>query len=235
MSQPPAPARAAPPASRRKAASKAVPPSRAGRPTAARVEAIHHAILEAARERFLAAGFEATPMEAVAAAAGVSKGTLYARYPTKEALLRAVVEEQLAAWKANELRRQGPLPEGLEARLRHHARGILEALGSEKLHAFEALVGGAGRPTGGLASGLARALHETGHRMAVETLAQEIVEATRDDATAPANPTAVAEMLMAMLYGWYSANEPVRRITREETRAYADRAVALVMAGRSAW
>jgi len=214
----------------RRAATKTAPPARAGRPTAARVEAIHHAILEAARERFLAAGFEATPMEAVAAAAGISKGTLYARYPTKEALLRAVVETQLAAWKANEQQRAS-LPEGLEARLRHHARAILEALGSEKLRAFETLVGGAGRP----ASGLARALHEAGHRMAVEALAQAIVDGARDDATPPSNPTAVAEMLMAMLYGWYTANEVVRRIPRDEAFAYADRAVALVLAGRAAW
>jgi AcrR family transcriptional regulator len=195
------------------------------------VEAINNAILKSAREHFLAAGFEATPMEAVATSARISKGTLYARYPTKDALLRAVVEEQLAAWRTHEARRRGALAHGLQPRLQHHARAILEALGSEKLRAFETLVGGAGRT----ACGLARALYEAGHRMAVEALAQEIAEGTRDDPAPPKNPAAVAEILMAMLYGWYSANEAIRRVTREEARAYADRAVELLMAGRAAW
>lgn len=233
MSIPPAPAddRPSRPAGAPAACGKGKAPSRAGRPTAARVEAINSAILQSAREHFLAAGFEATPMEAVAAGANVSKGTLYARYPTKEALLRAVVEEQLASWKAHEAARRGPLPKAFEARMQHHARGILEALGSEKLRAFETLVGGAGRP----ASGLVRALHETGYRMAVEALAEEIAAGTRDDPTPPANPMAVAEILMAMLYGWYSANETIRKVTRDEARAFADRAVELLLAGRAAW
>jgi AcrR family transcriptional regulator len=233
LSNPPASAddRIEPPPARPLTPARAKPGSRAGRPTAARVEAINNAILKAARERFLAAGFEATPMEAVAASARVSKGTLYSRYPTKEALLRAVVEEQLAAWKAHETLRQGALPTEFRARLQHHARAILDALGSEKMRAFETLVGGAGRP----GCGLARALHETAYRMAVESLAEEIVAGAGAAPAPPGNPTAVAETLMAMLYGWYSANEPIRRVTREEARDFADRAVDLLLSGRAAW
>jgi AcrR family transcriptional regulator len=206
--------------------------SRAGRPTAERVEAINQAILDAAREHFLASGFEATPMEAVAASANISKGTLYARYPTKEALLRAVVEAQVEAWRALDARRRPPAPPAdLQAKLRHHARRIVEALGSEQVRDFEALVRGAGPP----GCELARVLHETGYRMAITALAGHIAEGTRKDAAPARDPERVAEMLMAMLYGWHGANETVRRVRPAEARAFADSAVRLLFAGRAGW
>src|ERR1051325_1024332 len=61
------------------------PQPRVGRPTAERVEAIDRSILAAAREAFQAHGFEAASMEAIAAAANVSKSTLYSRYPAQDA------------------------------------------------------------------------------------------------------------------------------------------------------
>jgi AcrR family transcriptional regulator len=195
------------------------------------VEAINQAIIAAAREHFLSSGFEATPMEAIAATAGVSKGTVYARYPTKEALLRTVLVEQLAAWQAHEVRRMAPLPADFRMRLKQHARSILEALGSEKMQAFEALVSGTGSP----ASEFARALYETAHRMTVETLAQVIEDGTRGEPDAPRAPMRVAEILMAMLYGWYSANEPLRRVTPSAAHAFADEAIEILFAGRRAW
>ena len=51
------------------------------------------AILSAARELFLADGFERASMDAVAARAGVSKRTVYDYYGDKRALFLAVVEE----------------------------------------------------------------------------------------------------------------------------------------------
>ena len=49
------------------------------------------AVLAAAERAFLAAGFGAVTMDAVARAAGVSKATVYAHYVGKEALFGAVV------------------------------------------------------------------------------------------------------------------------------------------------
>jgi AcrR family transcriptional regulator len=195
------------------------------------VEAINRAIVAAARKHFLSAGFEATPMEAIAATAGVSKGTVYARYPTKEALLRTVLVEQLEAWQAQEARRMAPLAADFRGRLKQHARSILEALGSEKMQAFEALVSSTGSP----ASEYARALYETAHRMTVETLAQVIEDGAREDQHAPRAPARVAEILMAMLYGWYSANEPLGRVTPEAAESFADEAIEILFAGRRAW
>jgi len=52
------------------------------------------AILEAAATLFLAQGYAAVSMDAVARRAGVSKATLYAHFPGKDALFRMMVEEQ---------------------------------------------------------------------------------------------------------------------------------------------
>lgn len=52
------------------------------------------AIVEAAACLFMERGFEATSMDAIAAQAGVSKATLYARYPDKDALFREVIRHK---------------------------------------------------------------------------------------------------------------------------------------------
>ena len=62
-----------------------------------RQEARPQELLAAALELFIERGFSATRAEDVAARAGVSKGTLYLYYPSKEELLKAVVRENLGA------------------------------------------------------------------------------------------------------------------------------------------
>lgn len=54
-------------------------------------------ILDGARAVFLAQGFDAASMEEIARTAGVSKGTLYVYFDSKEALFTAVVMENCAA------------------------------------------------------------------------------------------------------------------------------------------
>ncbi|MCD9007064.1 TetR/AcrR family transcriptional regulator [Luteimonas sp. XNQY3] len=56
----------------------------------------HAAILEAAVAEFRAAGFEATTMDRIAAAAGVSKRTVYNHFPSKDALFLRILEEMFA-------------------------------------------------------------------------------------------------------------------------------------------
>jgi AcrR family transcriptional regulator len=55
-----------------------------------------HQIIEGARRLFLAQGFDAASMNAIASEAGVSKGTLYVYFKSKEELFEAIVEEQCA-------------------------------------------------------------------------------------------------------------------------------------------
>jgi AcrR family transcriptional regulator len=62
-----------------------------------RKEARPQELLEAGLALFVEKGFAATKSEEVAALAGVSKGTLYLYYPSKEELFKAVVRESLIA------------------------------------------------------------------------------------------------------------------------------------------
>jgi TetR/AcrR family transcriptional regulator, mexJK operon transcriptional repressor len=67
---------------------------RMGRPIDPRKE---EAILEAARQSFLELSFDRVSMDAVAARAGVSKVTIYAKYKSKEALFVAAMNEGCAS------------------------------------------------------------------------------------------------------------------------------------------
>jgi AcrR family transcriptional regulator len=60
-------------------------------PRKRRKEARPSEIVEAARLEFVARGFAASKVEEIAARAGVSKGTVYLYFPTKEALFEAVM------------------------------------------------------------------------------------------------------------------------------------------------
>jgi AcrR family transcriptional regulator len=68
----------------------------AGRPSRAQVEARQAELLDTALDMFLDRGFELTTMEAVAAAVGMAKRTVYARYADKAALFLAAVERAIA-------------------------------------------------------------------------------------------------------------------------------------------
>jgi len=59
------------------------------------------AILEAAQRAFLTHGLRGTSMEAIARAAGIAKPTLYAYFPDKETIYRAVIEGLTAGWFDN--------------------------------------------------------------------------------------------------------------------------------------
>jgi AcrR family transcriptional regulator len=60
----------------------------------------HDAILAAARTVFTQAGADA-PMDDVARAAGVGKGTLYRRFPTREHLFAAILQDRVDELEAS--------------------------------------------------------------------------------------------------------------------------------------
>ena len=62
-----------------------------GRPSGAEAERVSRDLLEAAKRLFMEQGFAATSMEAIAAAAGVTKRTLYRRMADKTAVFEAAV------------------------------------------------------------------------------------------------------------------------------------------------
>src|SRR3954465_15727065 len=70
-----------------------------GRPLRADAARNRTLILDAARAAFAAGGLD-VGVEEIARRAGVGKGTLYRRFPTKEALVRAIFEDILSDLEA---------------------------------------------------------------------------------------------------------------------------------------
>ena len=89
------------------------------------------AILAAATTVFLAHGFEAATTDMIQRAAGVSKATLYAIYPTKQALFAAVVAARCAAI-TERFRAWQPAPGELAAQLRSLGDAYLGLLLSDE-------------------------------------------------------------------------------------------------------
>lgn len=69
-----------------------------GRPTAEAAALLEITILDAATAAFLADGYAATTIEAIARTCRVAKRTIYARWDGKPALFRAVLERLMAKW-----------------------------------------------------------------------------------------------------------------------------------------
>lgn len=89
------------------AASPAPPAPETPSPRQRRKEARPQELLDAALALFVEKGFAATRAEEVAQRAGVSKGTLYLYYPSKEELFKAVVRQNLSALIAEGLEMAG--------------------------------------------------------------------------------------------------------------------------------
>ncbi len=80
-------------------------------------------ILEKAREAFATRGYAATPLEALAEELGLTKGAIYHYFPSKGALLTALLEESLRRAEAA-LTGEGSLEERLLAYAESYRQGI---------------------------------------------------------------------------------------------------------------
>ncbi|MEM6639917.1 MAG: TetR/AcrR family transcriptional regulator [Pseudomonadota bacterium] len=102
--------------------------ARTGRPKSL---AKREAILEASAHLFLQQGFKDTSVDAVAAAAGVSKQTVYSHFRGKDALLRACVESKMDehGLRVDHLPMDGPI----DAALKHFGRQFAALLNDEQV------------------------------------------------------------------------------------------------------
>lgn len=118
----------------------AAAPRRGGRPTREDAAALGDRIVAVATDLFLGQGFGATSIEAVAAAAGVSKRTFYHRFRDKPDVFRAVVRRLIARWSSPleaELVAAGPLDEMLAKMAQ---RILAAALSPEALQLYRLLI-----------------------------------------------------------------------------------------------
>lgn len=103
----------------------APPLRRRGRPKAADAVAIQADVIAVAKRLFLEHGIAAASMDDIAKASGITKQTLYARFPSKDELYRAVIDDVMAQWRLQ----QGPVLRDfatLEEALYEHSARTLE-------------------------------------------------------------------------------------------------------------
>ncbi|WP_262032284.1 TetR/AcrR family transcriptional regulator [Microvirga sp. Mcv34] len=133
-------------------------------------------ILEGARVVFLTEGFDGASMEAIAQAAGVSKGTLYTYFKGKDELFTALVaacqnrslEETFRGMsKASDLR------ENLETLARNYLDVVREP---DNLALLRVVVGASAK-----LPSLGRAFYETGMQPLIERLARYLADDTRPE------------------------------------------------------
>jgi AcrR family transcriptional regulator len=135
--------------------------------TTARAEKKRAQILDGARVVFLAEGFDGASMEAIAHAAGVSKGTLYTYFKGKDELFTSLVSNyrnRSFDESFRSLNSASGLRESLETLARNYLNMVREP---ENLALLRVVVGASAKfPK------LGRAFYETGMQPPVERLAQ---------------------------------------------------------------
>ena len=209
---------------------KAFKPKR-GRPDAKQVAAIDEAILATASRMFLESGYDTVAMENIAAATGVSKGTLYARYPSKEALFTKVIQDRVDRWSSASAQEDYLLTDDIGERLHHHARSIARSLLQAEVQAFKRLT---------LAyrdrfPELAKALYEAGYIYIVKLISHDIQDAAKRDGIAARNPERVARLFVSTISGWELQESGAGPIAEEDLLQAARSTVEIFMAARSTW
>ncbi|MFC3569084.1 TetR/AcrR family transcriptional regulator [Paracoccus simplex] len=154
-------------------------------------------ILDGARRMFLAQGFEGASMQDVARAAGVSKGTLYVYFDSKEAMFEALVLTECGRLQRT-IRQLGAGVEGVEHELRQIARSMIDTLLQDEVMAAMRMMIGAGEKF----PDLARKIYEAGPMRSIETLAEYFaLRVTRGDLAMQDCREAGAEFVDLVLAG----------------------------------
>jgi len=127
------------------------------------------AVLAGARDVFLSHGFNAATTDMIQRAAGVSKATVYAKYPTKEALFSAVIEAEcerlLVSVRASEQAAQS-----VQEALTHIGRSYLQlVLSPFALGLYRAVIADAPR-----FPALARRFYLAGPGRIIEMVAEQL-------------------------------------------------------------
>jgi AcrR family transcriptional regulator len=192
-----------------------------GRPTPERAAAIDAAIREAALAVFLGAGFDAATMEAVAQRAQVSKGTLYARYESKEHLFRAVIENEIGRWSDRESARDHLLPVEFGPRLRQLARTLIEVCDRPEYARLTKLIQAAMNTVPSLGA----EWEELGSNRYLRFLADDMARTAGDVA---ADWDFLARLFFFAITGWQRNALALGRVDESAAVAFADQIVALV-------
>lgn len=173
-----------------------------GRPTREEAARRQEHLIAVATTLFMERGFDATSIDAVAEAAGMSKPTVYARYRDKRALFEAVLRERIAAWLA-------PLAAAAEAQAAQVGTDDVEPA----LHDLSRTLLAHGQSPGAAMlkrnlvaqalqfPDLARLAHEEGWLRGVRAVAQLLAAFARRGRITVADPEIAADLFLSLVLG----------------------------------
>jgi TetR/AcrR family transcriptional regulator, mexJK operon transcriptional repressor len=207
---------------------EAAPPPRrrAGRPTPERAAEIDCLIRTAARALFLEVGFASASTDDIASRAGVSKGTLYARYASKDALLKVILDDLIDELHRRASATNDLLPEGLGPRLLAYAHKLAETLEWNEYSQLRRLMQ--------VAAQTQPDVYKRWHDAASSTYLRAL-EAGMRKASGLADPGRVdwsylAKLFLFAISGWYANANEGGKFSRESYDAFS-RSVADTIVG----
>ncbi len=201
-----------------------------GRPRQDETDLIEVELLQGALNEFLKTGYGGTSIRQIVNALGVSKTTLYSRYPSKEALFRAIVTRQIERLAAHAMLEEEHWPD-VGIALRTYANRTLEISLEGELREVNRLIYSESQrfPELGVA-----AAERT--EMGIQQITRFIETCADRDRMPVRNARGVAEAFIFMLRGWYVnillTGQPVSPAHRE---AWVERAVLALVSGRTEW
>jgi TetR/AcrR family transcriptional regulator, mexJK operon transcriptional repressor len=202
-----------------------------GRPKTEDLEALEARLVLVAREAFVRDGYGATSINEIARSARVSKNTLYARFPSKAALFRAIVARQIAGVEEQLAPLSGGPGEPLENMLRTYLNVALRRSLEPDMRAINRLILAESSRFPELGDAAARRF-----KRGVGHMAGLIEECAARDGIPCRNPTSAAGLLQCTVYGWYifvMINN--RSVSSKERAGTVDGAIANLLANRHTW
>jgi AcrR family transcriptional regulator len=195
-------------------------------------------IVEAALEVFAEKGFAAAKLDDIARRAGISKGSLYLYFETKEEIFRAVaraaVASHLAPVESSAEASDGPFPD-LASKLLSRAAGMMSG---GRVPALARMVIGESRNL----PDLARIWHDDVVAGVIRTVAGIIARAQARGEVVPGDPrlhvfSLMGPMVMAMLFrevfGGVGANPPDLQALADQHASTALRGMLMPTAGEA--
>lgn len=202
-----------------------------GRPSPEDAAAIDHELLGVALELFLEHGYGGTSMRQIVGSAGVSKTTLYSRYPSKADLFRAIILRQIDRLAPSTSLQSDAGPLGLEEGLRSYATRMLAASLHGEVLGVNRLIFSESRrfPELGAAAAERTAL-------GVKRIAEFVRTCAQGAGRECSDPEGIAEAFICMIRGWYvNVILTNRDVPAAERERWVRRAVRALVRGQDAW
>lgn len=207
------------------------PQRRRGRPKSEDLAELDARLLAAGRELFFQHGYGAMTMSELAIVARVSKTTLYARFPAKADLFRAILAQQMQRWDTGPEHRSAEGCKTLLATLRLYGDQLLRAaMTSDFAQVNRLLYSESGR--------FPELAEIAAERIARGTryLAQRIGFFAEHEGIPCRDADGAAELFMALIMGRGSftivANRPLAEVERE---AWLETMLRAFLGGRASW